>query len=77
MTLRGNFPFFISYIVSCFAVEFHVKKEECVFSFFQHFFSELLLALQKAKHSNVLKESPVGSHGCCNHCFYLPFVKEM
>lgn len=38
MTPRGNFPVFISYIVSCFAVEFHGKKEECVFSFYHHFF---------------------------------------
>lgn len=52
MTLRGNFPFFISYIVSCFAVEFHGKKEECVFRFYQHFFSELLLVLQKGETSN-------------------------
>lgn len=69
MTLRGNFPFFISYIVSCFAVEFHGKKEECVFRFYQHFFPKLLLALQKDKNSSILKESLVGSHGCCNHSF--------
>ena len=38
---------------------------------------ELLSVLQKSENSNVLQEPPMGSHGCCNHCFQLPFVQEM
>lgn len=69
MTLKGKFPFFISYIVSCFAVEFHGKKEECVLGFISFCFLNFFQFCEKVKNSNVVKESPVRCHGHCNYCF--------